>query len=187
MSGFLLILGLNSLNQAIMRLRPFYPKKGTITTEGRVRYTGIKTDRKQNYEIPHLPHTRLLPQPTTTPQNHQNPMTNKKYSLFSGFSASIHTYPYFTHLRRITRNQAQYPSPNLSHSPSHFYRASLNKESHRISLNFHSFRSVFQSPHPTRRTSPSRPAIPHRLTDYLVYEVLYTNRSIVVAPLLETL
>ena len=61
MSGFLLHLGINSLNQAIMRLRPFYPKKGTITTEGRVRYTGIKTDRKQNYEIPHLTHLRLLP------------------------------------------------------------------------------------------------------------------------------
>ena len=93
MSGFLLHLGLNSLNQAIMRLNQFYPKKGTITTEGRIRYTGMKTDRKQNYEIPHLPHTRLLPQPTIKPQNHQNPMTNKKYSLFTGFSASIHTYP----------------------------------------------------------------------------------------------
>ena len=93
MSGFLLHLGLNSLNQAIMRLNQFYPKKGTITTEGRIRYTGMKTDRKQNCEIPHLPHTRLLPQPTTTPQNHENRLTKKGYNEFHGFSASIHTYP----------------------------------------------------------------------------------------------
>ena len=126
MSRFSLIFGINSLNQAIMRLNRFYPKKGTITTEGRIRYRGIETDRKQNYEIPHLTHTRLLPQPTIKPQNHQNPMTNKKYSLFTGFSASIPTYPYFTHLCRITRNQAQSPSPNLFHSQSHLHKPSLN-------------------------------------------------------------
>ena len=48
MSGFSLIFGINSLNQAIMRLSQFYPKKGTITTEGRIRYRGIETDSKQN-------------------------------------------------------------------------------------------------------------------------------------------
>ena len=124
---------------------------------------GLKQIEKQNYKIIHLTHLRLLPQPTTTPQNHENRPTEKRYIEFPCFSASIPTYPKITHLRRITRNQTLFPSLNLSHSQSHLHRLQSQLV---ISAVISSYSSRFApislipqhlsaAPYPIRRTSPS--------------------------------